>query len=287
MVVREEVALALRNDVGIAAGLVRMLFHDCFVRGCDGSVLIDSTPENTAEKDSVANNPSLRGFEVIDRAKARLEAACRGVVSCADILAFAARDSVAMIGGVSYPVLAGRRDGRVSVASESLANLPGPNSNLNQLTQRFANKGFSRDEMVTLSGAHTIGRAHCNTFNNRLYNFSATSNQDPGLDPLLAMQLKQQCPPGSTNPSLVVLMDRTSPYTLDSNYYSLVLDNRALFESDQALLDDPVTASQVIMNAFNNFAWQNQFSRAMFKLSQLDVLTGSDGEIRQNCRVIN
>ncbi|PKU83153.1 peroxidase 5 [Dendrobium catenatum] len=287
MVVRSEVNMALRNDVGFAAGLVRMQFHDCFVRGCDGSVLLDSTPTNKAEKDSPVNNPSLRGFEVIDRVKARLEAACKGTVSCADILAFAARDSIAFTGGFGYPVLGGRRDGRVSILSETFSNLPSPNSNLSQLTQSFANKGFSQDEMVTLSGAHTIGRAHCNTISNRLYNFSATNQLDPSLEPSLATQLKQQCPQGNNDKSAVVPMNLRSSYTFDSSYYSNVLAMRGLFTSDEALLTDPMTANRVMMNAFDNSMWQNQFSRAMFKLSQLGVITGTGGEIRLNCRVIN
>ncbi|XP_020586448.1 peroxidase 5-like [Phalaenopsis equestris] len=287
MIVRDEVNMALRNDVGLAAGLVRMQFHDCFVRGCDGSVLIDSTPTNKAEKDSPVNNPSLRGFEVIDRAKERLEAACEGTVSCADILAFAARDSIAFSGGFGYPVLGGRRDGRVSILSETFSNLPSPNSNLSQLIQSFANKGFSREEMVTLSGAHTIGRAHCSSFNNRLYNFSTTDAQDPSLEPLLATQLKQQCPLNNNNGNMVVPMNPRSSYTLDSSYYSNVLAMRGLFTSDQALLTHPATANQVMRNAFDSSMWQDQFTRAMFKLSLLGVITGTDGEIRLNCGVIN
>ncbi|KAJ7965228.1 Peroxidase [Quillaja saponaria] len=234
-IVKDEVRKGFFRDKGLAAGLVRMHFHDCFVRGCEASVLIDSTPSNTAEKDSLANNPSLRGFEIIDNAKARLEAICKGVVSCADIVAFAARDSVEITAGLGYHVPTGRRDGRISLAAESLTNLPPPSFNVNQLTQLFANKGFTQAEMVTLSGAHTIGRSHCTSFSNRLYNFNGSSGQDPSLDPKYAEQLKGQCPQGSTNPNLVVVMNPSSPAITDVGYYLDVLAKRSLFTSDQTL----------------------------------------------------
>uniref|UniRef100_A0A453J675 Plant heme peroxidase family profile domain-containing protein n=1 Tax=Aegilops tauschii subsp. strangulata TaxID=200361 RepID=A0A453J675_AEGTS len=127
----------------------------CVVQGCDGSVLLDSTPGNQAEKDA-APNSSLRGFEVIDAAKTRLEQACYGVVSCADVLAFAARDALALVGGSSYQVPAGRRDGNVSVAGETNGNLPPPTANVNQLNQIFGSKGLSQAQMVALSGACVV-----------------------------------------------------------------------------------------------------------------------------------
>jgi hypothetical protein len=67
------------------------------IQGCDASLLLDSSGSIVSEKRSNPNRDSARGFEVIDEIKAALEAACPGTVSCADILALAARDSTVMV----------------------------------------------------------------------------------------------------------------------------------------------------------------------------------------------
>ncbi len=67
------------------------------MQGCDASILIHSTPRNQAELDA-GPNLTIHGLDLIDTAKAALEKACPGVVSCADIIALATRDAVVLVG---------------------------------------------------------------------------------------------------------------------------------------------------------------------------------------------
>lgn len=293
-IVFQEVSNAFRNFRGIAAKLIRLHFHDCFVRGCDGSVLIDSIAgQFVAEKDHPANNPSLGGFGVIDKAKSRLEEICPEKVSCADILAFAARDSALLASPFLYrlrwKVPAGRKDGNISLASEIPGNLPPPFFNVAQLTQIFASKGLSQDEMVTLSGAHTIGVSHCSSFLTRLYNFNGPNTTDPSLDPQYAELLKRKCPQGSpSNSNQTVFMETKTPFTLDNVYYNEVIAHRGLFTSDATLLADPNTESSVAGNSGLHLAeWQQKFAAAMIKMGTIGVLTGTEGGVRSVCRVAN
>jgi peroxidase len=67
-------------------------------QGCDASLLLDDTPTTPGEKGAGANaGGSTVAFDLIDAIKTQVEAACPGTVSCADILALAARDAVNLV----------------------------------------------------------------------------------------------------------------------------------------------------------------------------------------------
>ncbi|XP_051152084.1 peroxidase 27-like [Andrographis paniculata] len=285
-IVKHETARIIAVAPTLAAALLRLHFHDCFVRGCDGSVLLNSTRNNSAEKDSIPNQ-SLRGFGSIDRVKTALEKECPGVVSCADILALVARDSVQLLYGPSYPVPLGRRDGRVSRNNEALANLPPPFFNITQLKASFASKGLTPKDLVVLSGSHTIGTSHCSSFSNRLYNFSGRGDSDPALDSNYAARLRSRCRPNDQ--TTLVEMDPGSFKTFDENYYTLVAKRRGLFTSDSALLSDSETRAYVLRHAGEQDlgGFIKDFGKSMVKMGQIGILTGKQGEIRKRCAFVN
>ncbi|CAL4915915.1 unnamed protein product [Urochloa decumbens] len=151
-IVKKVLIEAHQSDERIYASLIRLHFHDCFVQGCDGSLLLDSVPGMQSEKDSLPNKGSARGFPVVDAVKEALEAACPGVVSCADILAIASEISVVESGGPSWGVLLGRLDGKTSDFTGS-GNLPAPFEDLATLQRKFRAVGLNGDvDLVALSG---------------------------------------------------------------------------------------------------------------------------------------
>nr|XP_025876843.1 peroxidase 70 [Oryza sativa Japonica Group] len=152
LTIRTVVSAAVLLDPRMGASLLRLHFHDCFVQGCDASVLLDDTGSFTGEKGAGPNAGSLRGFEVVDNAKTLLETVCPQTVSCADILAVAARDAVVQLGGPSWTVLLGRRDSTTASASLANSDLPAPSSTLATLLAAFSNKGLTTTDMVVLSG---------------------------------------------------------------------------------------------------------------------------------------
>ncbi|PPD99639.1 hypothetical protein GOBAR_DD03351 [Gossypium barbadense] len=280
---------AVSQDSRMAASLLRLHFHDCFVNashkvavGCDGSVLLDDTEDFTGEKTALPNLNSLRGFEVIDAIKSELESVCPQTVSCADILATAARDSVVISGGPSWEVEMGRKDSLGASKEAATNNIPGPNSTVPILVAKFQNVGLSFNDMIALSGAHTLGMARCSTFSSRLQ-----GSNGPDIDLDFLQNLQQLCSQTDGNSRLAQL-DLVSPATFDNQYYINLLSGEGLLPSDQALVTDDYQTRQLVLSyAEDPLAFFEDFKNSMLKMGSLGVLTGTDGQIRGNCRVVN
>ncbi|CAN6237672.1 unnamed protein product [Urochloa humidicola] len=281
-IVRSGMAAAVQQEARMGASILRLFFHDCFVQGCDASVLLDDSPTLTGEKNAGPNANSLRGYEVIDSIKSQVEAACPGVVSCADILALAARDGVNLLSGPTWAVQLGRRDTRTASQAAANSNLPSPSSSAATLISAFASKGLDSRDLVALSGAHTVGSARCATFRSHVYN-------DSNINTGFATKRRQICAAqsGGTDGNLAPL-DASSPVRFDNGYFRNVVGQFGLLHSDQELFGagggvDGVTAQY----ARNGAAFSRDFVTAMIKMGNISPLTGSAGEIRGNCRKPN
>ncbi|KAI6673301.1 hypothetical protein NL676_001207 [Syzygium grande] len=251
--IKSAVKSAVTNESRMGASLLRLHFHDCFV--------------------------NARGFDVIDTIKSEVEKLCPGVVSCADILAIVARDSVVELGGRSWQVQLGRRDSTTASLNAANTDLPAPTLNLSALITSFSNKGLTAKEMVTLSGSHTIGQARCVTFRARLYNENDISSS-------FATSLKANCPSSGGDSNLSPL-DVTSPTLFDNAYYSNLVSQKGLLHSDQQLFSGGSTNAQVTAYSENMGSFKDDFAKAMVKMGGLSPLTESTGQIRTNCRRVN
>ncbi|XP_023898669.2 peroxidase 10-like [Quercus suber] len=286
MMVSYGVWSALKNDTRIAASLLRLHFHDCFVNGCDGSVLLDDSKDGS-EKNAFPNRKSLRGFEVIDNIKADVERFCPSTVSCTDILTLAAREAIHQVGGPYWRVPLGRRDGTTASEMDANTQLPSPVEPLQNITAKFISKGLDLKDVVVLSGGHTIGFAQCFTFKGRLFDFRGSGKPDPSLDPSSLPNLQSKCPNKDASNSNLAPLD-SSADRFDNAYYTNLKSNTGLLESDQALMGDPQTAAMVnFYSTMNQYYFYNDFSASMVKLGNVGVLTGQNGQIRKKCGSVN
>ncbi|MCL7035311.1 hypothetical protein MKW94_005851 [Papaver nudicaule] len=233
-----------------------------FVRD-DGSILLDDTSNFIGEQKAAQNLNSVRGFNVIDDIKEAVEKVCHGVVSCADILTMAARESVVILGGLKW---------RVS---------PPPSSSLANLISSYKAQGLSKKDMVALSGAHTIGVARYTNFRSHIYN-------ETNIDSSFASQRQSNCPrtSGSGDNNLAPL-DVQTQNSFDNNYYKNLFNKKGLFHSDQQLFNGGSTDSQVRRYSNNPKLFNDDFVKAMIKMGNIKPLTVSKGEIRRKCGRVN
>ncbi|KAK2981809.1 hypothetical protein RJ640_010326 [Escallonia rubra] len=277
--IKRVVEAAVKQERRMGASLLRLNFHDCFVNGCDASILLDQTSIIDSEKNALPNVNSARGFEVIDKIKAEVDKACgRPLVSCADILAVAARDSVVALGGPTWEVPLGRRDSTTASRATANSDLPSPFMDLPALISTFQKQGLNAKDLVALSGAHTLGFAKCQLFKNRIYN-------ETTIDAKFARQRQTTCPRTGGDLNLAPL-DQTAA-AFDTKYFNNLVSKKGLLHSDQALFLGGQTDGLVKSYSTNLDSFSNDFANSMIKMGNIKPLTGNNGQVRLNCRRVN
>ncbi|KAD3640930.1 hypothetical protein E3N88_30153 [Mikania micrantha] len=278
---------AMANDTRIAASLLRLHFHDCISNGCDASILLDETSSFSSEKDALPNRNSARGFELIESIKANVEKTCPNTVSCIDILTLAVREAVFLTGGPYYLLALGRRDGLTANITAANTEIPSPFEPLDNIIAKFTAKDLNLKDVVALSGAHTIGFAKCFAFKFRLFNFSGSGGPDPSLDASFASSLQTACPNQDDSDNKLVPLDPVTKMRFDNIFFKNLVNNSGVLASDQALMSDNRTQTMVLNYSKYPSLFAKDFSDSMVKLSNVGVITGQNGQVRNKCNLVN
>nr|XP_023919338.1 peroxidase 21 [Quercus suber]POF01761.1 peroxidase 21 [Quercus suber] len=282
-IIKQEVTDLYNEHGNTAVSWVRNLFHDCMVKSCDASLLLETV--NGIESEQASERSfGMRNFKYVSTIKEALEKKCPLTVSCADIVALSARDGIVMLGGPRIEMKTGRRDSKESYGNFVEESLPNHNDSITLVLSRFQSIGLDVEGIVALLGAHSVGRTHCTNLVHRLY-----PTVDPTLDPQYAEYLKGRCPTPNPDPKAVLYArnDRETPMILDNMYYKNLLGHKGLLIVDQQLTSDPTTYPYVEKFAADNGYFHDHFAKAVLLLSENNPLTGADGEIRKDCRYAN
>lgn len=282
-IIKDQVIKLYNKHGNTAVSWVRNLFHDCMLKSCDASLLLETVNGIESEKAS-QRSFGMRNFKYVNTIKAALESECPVTVSCADIVALSARDGIVMLGGPRVEMKTGRRDSTESYGAVVEDFIPNHNDSISLVLSRFQSIGVDVEGTVALLGSHSVGRVHCVNLVHRLY-----PTVDPTMDPDYAEYLKGRCPTPDPDPQEVLYArnDRETPMILDNYYYKNLLGHKGLLMVDQQLTSDPLTSPYVEKMAADNGYFHDQFSRAVVLLSENNPLTGDQGEIRKDCRYVN
>lgn len=194
-------------------------------------------------------------------------------------------------------------------------DLPSPSVSVQELLGYFQSKGLNELDAATLlgkaklqlsrnyilimvpkclfninTGAHTMGQTHCSFIVDRLYNYNGSGKPDPSMSATLLETLRRACLPrkkGQTDPLVYLNPQSGSNYNFTESYYRRILSHEAVLGVDQQLRygDDTEQITEEFAVGFEDF--RRSFALSMYRMGNLKVLTGNQGEIRRNCRFTN
>lgn len=119
---------------------------------------------------------------------------------------------------------------------------------------------------------------------NRLYNFSETGHPDPSISADFLDQMRISCQDGnSSGLNQSSASSFSSGAGFDTHYFANLMKGRGILYADQQLMADENSSSFVRVYASDSISFRKDFARAMVKMSNLGVLSGSQGQVRINC----
>lgn len=130
----------------------------------------------------------------------------------------------------------------------------------------------------------------CTFFSVRLFNFSGTQAPDSTIETTMLSELQNLCLQNGDGNTTSVL-DQGSVDLFVNHYFKNLLDGKGLLSSDQILFSSEnataTTKPLVQFYSVNERVFFVEFAYAMIKMGNINPLTGYEGEIRRNCRVVN
>ncbi|XP_022157575.1 peroxidase 20 isoform X2 [Momordica charantia] len=225
-IVRRQVEIAVLRDPRMAASLLRLHFHDCFV----------------------------------------------------------------MRGGPGWEVLLGRKDSLKASFDGANKYIPSPNASLETLIANFQQQGLDVGDLVALSGSHTIGKARCLSFRQRVYQKNPEEEHDRYKGHNTYRRVLRSICPKTGQDQRIAPLDFGTPARFDNHYFLSILQGKGLLGSDNVLITQDYEGDirrQVWSYASDQTLFFASFVKSIVKMGNINVLTAHQGEVRKNCRVTN
>ena len=103
-------------------------------------------------------------------------------------------------------------------------------------------------------------------------------------------ELQKLCPQNGDG-NVTAVFDRNSVDLFDNHYFLNLLSGKGLLSSDQILFssDEANSTTEALVQSYSNNGalFFVDFANSMVRMGNINPKTGSDGEIRKNCRAKN
>ena len=135
-----------------------------------------------------------------------------------------------------------------------------------------------------------MGKARCVSFRQRIYEKSIEETFDHYKRYNTYRRILESICPESGRDNTLAALDFRTPTRFDNLYFQNIVEGKGLLHSDNVLVNEDLEGEireQVWAYASDQQLFFDSFVNSILKMGNINVLTGSEGEIRKHCRFVN